>query len=229
MSLADLLVAARLSGELVLPPAVITLAAGYVVATAVYAGLGTQAGWKIGATSTNAQSFLGISEPIRGCLYAERIWREGDALIIGDRAVEVEPEIVLQVGADGAPDAAWLGIELNRSSFADPFAHGAGAIVADNSASVGLLIGRPLPLAALDDPAALVVRLDADGTEVARGTADAVLGSPRTAFAWLAGVVDLRPGDLVATGAMARAAIVTRGTVLTLDGGKYGCARFTLK
>jgi len=229
MPLADLLVAARLTGELVPPPGTMTLAAGYVVATAVYAGLGTPAGWKIGATSDRAQDFLGVGEPIRGRLYFERIWREGDVTIAGDRAVEAEPEIVLRVGAGGAPDAAWFGIELNRSSFADPFAHGAGAIVADNAASVGLLIGRPLPLAALDDPGALVAMLDADGTEVTRGAADAVLGNPRTALAWLAGVVDLRPGDFVATGAMARSAIVARGTVLTLDGGRYGSARFTLK
>lgn len=228
MTFAESLAAARLSGGLVPPPAPLTLAAGYSVAAALYPRLGTPAGWKIGATSAGAQAFLGVTEPIRGRLFAERIWGEGDVALTGDRPVEVEPEVVLRVGPDLAPDAAWLGIEVNRPSFADPFAHGPGAIVADNAASVGLLLGPALPLAALADPAAIVAAIHADGVEVARGRADAVLGGPRVAYAWLRGQVDLRSGDLVATGAMARSALVVCGTMLTIDGGAYGRATFTL-
>ena len=229
MRLHTTLAAARLAGTLAPPPGPLTLAEGYAVAAALYPLLGTAAGWKVGATSAGAQAFLGVGEPIRGRLYAERIWHGGgDVATPGERPLEVEPEVVLRVGHDLEPDAAWFGIELNRPSFADPFACGAGAIVADNAASVGLLVGPAIPLGALDMPAALTAAILADGALVARGSADAVLGSPRASYDWLRGTVELRPGDLIATGAMARSAVVARGTVLTLDCGGYGSARFTL-
>ena len=229
MSLADSLAAARQSGGMVPPPAPLSLAAGYAVAAALYPRLGTPAGWKVGATSAAAQAFLQVAEPIRGRLYAERIWRAGDVPFAGTRPVEAEPEIVLRAGPDLTPDAAWFGIELNRSSYAEPFAHGAGAIVADNAASVGLLLGPAIPLAALAEPAALAAAILADGIEIARGSADAVLGDPRRAYDWLRGCINLYPGDLVATGAMGRSALAARGVVLTLACGGYGEARFTLK
>ena len=229
MPLAASLVAARLSGGLVPQPGPLSLTEGYAVAAKLYPRLGTPAGWKIGATSAGAQAFLEVAEPIRGRLYAERIWREGDVLTPGDRSLEVEPEIVLRVGADLEPDAAWFGIELNRPSFADAFAAGVGCIVADNAASVGLLRGPSIPLAALDDPARLVATILADGIEIAHGSADAVLGDPRRAYAWLRATVELKPGALVATGAMGRSALAGRGTVLTLDAGRFGLANYTLK
>ena len=229
LEIIDRLAVARGNGGVVSAPPRMTLAEGYAVAEVLYGRLGKPAGWKVGATSIGAQTFLEVDEPIRGRLFAERIWREGDVAITGDRVVEAEPEVVLHVGLDGRPDAAWLGVELNRSSFADPFAHGAGAIVADNAASVGVLIGPSLPLAALDEPASLTASIRADGKEVACGGADAVLGDPRRAYDWLQAQVALLPGDIVATGAMGRSAVVARGARLTLDGGRYGSASFTLK
>ena len=234
MSLADSLVAARLSGGLVPPPAPLSLADGYALAADLYPRLGTPAGWKVGATSPGAQAFLGVAEPIRGRLHRERLWRaDGERIVAvvlpGDRPVEVEPEVVLRVGPDLAPDAAWFGIEVNRPSFADPFAHGVGAIVADNAASVALLLGPALPLAALGDPAALTATIAVDGVVIAGGSADAVLGDPRRAYGWLRGCVDLRPGDLVATGAMGRSAVVGRSALLVLDAPGFGAARFRLK
>lgn len=229
MTLAETLAAARLSGTLVPPPGQLTLPKGYAIAAALYPLLGTPAGWKVGATSGGAQAFLKVAEPIRGRLYAERIWPAGDVAVPGARPLEVEPEIVLRVGPDLTPDAAWFGIELNRPSYADPFAAGAGAIVADNAASVGLLLGPALPLAALDAPAALVAAITADGVEVARGAADAVLGNPRRSYDWLRSVVDLQPGELVATGAMTRSAVVARGVTLVLDCRACGRAAFKLR
>lgn len=229
MFLADSLAAARLAGTLVPAPGPLTLAEGYAVAEALYPLLGTAAGWKVGATSAGAQAFLKVAEPIRGRLYAERIWKAGDIALPGARPLEVEPEIVLRVGPDLAPDAAWFGIELNRPSYAEPFACGVEAIVADNAASVGLLLGPALPLAALDAPAALIAAIIADGVEVARGSADAVLGNPRASYDWLRSVVELQPGELVATGAMTRSAVVARGATLVLDCGAYGRAEFKLR
>ncbi len=228
MSLAESLAAARLSGTLASSPGSLTLAEGYTVAAALYPLLCTPAGWKVGATSAGAQAFLKVDAPIRGRLHAERIWGPGEVATPGDRPLEVEPEIVLRVGRDGAPDAAWFGIELNRPSFAEPFAQGTGAIVADNAASVGLLLGPALPVDALDAPGALLAAIFADGVEVARGSGDAVLGDPRRSFEWLRGEVELVPGELVATGAMGRSALAVRGTVLRLACGRWGEARFAL-
>ena len=229
-ALADRLAAARRTGGMVADFPPLALADGYAVAARLALRLGEVIGWKIGATSAGAQAFLKVAAPIRGRMFAGGVWRDGATVTLpGTRALEVEPEIVFELGAGLAPVAAWFGVEIVRPSFADAFALGAGAIVADNAAHCGLLLGPPLPLAALDDPAALSARLLIDGELAASGSADAVLGDPRRALAalrtQLAGDArGLRPGDLVASGAMGRAAAIRAGQSLTLDAAGFGTA-----
>jgi len=225
-ALAAVLAAARIGGGLAAACPALDLAQGYAVAGKLADRLGRGIGWKIGATSPGAQSFLKVAEPIRGRLYG--CWHDGAVVITpGDRPVEVEPEIIVRLGDGLEPVAAWVGVEFNRPSFADPFALGVGAIVADNAASLGVLIGPSLPLAALEAPERLTARLRVDGAVVGEGRADAVLGDPRRALDWLeralAGTPDaLRPGDLVATGAMCRSAAAPRGARVEVEADGHG-------
>ncbi len=222
---------ARRGGGLVDAIPALTLAQGHDVAAGLAAQLGPVLGWKVGATSAAAMAFLGVATPIHGRLFT--LFRDGDtAHFPGDRPLEVEPEVLLLLGPDLQPVAAHAGAEFNRPSFADPFAHGTGAIVADNAASCGVLIGPALPLAALEDPAALAVGLSV-GDMGCRGSADAVLGNPLRALdALRTALADdprgLRAGDWIATGAMCRAIAIGRGDVLRLDAGAHGSATLTL-
>ncbi len=229
---------ARLTGRtLVDPPAPISLEEGYRLAQAGESLLGTPTGWKIGATSERAMAFLGVTEPIMGRLYAERIWRDGDhASLAGDRPAEAEPEIAFHLArplsAGGDPlasiGAAHAAAEIVRPSHPDPFRLGTGFIVADNAAGLGALIGPPIPLAVLAAPDQIVVSLATDGGKATMGQADAVLGNPLAALAWLAGKLGGIPaGSWVLSGSMAPAIPlepVQGGGALVLDAGRYGTA-----
>jgi 2-keto-4-pentenoate hydratase len=231
----DGLAAARLCGGSVSdPPRLLTLEEGYALADRAARALGTPAGWKIGATSAEAMACLAVSEPIRGRLFAERIWRDGDhAVLPGDRLPEAEPEVALLLahdlpaGADPVPmiGAVRLAAEIVRPSHPRPFEQGVGFIVADNAAGLGALLGPEVPVGALSEPATLQVRLLLDDVPMTEGSADAVLGNPLQALLWLAAAVGGLPaGTWVLTGAMARAVAVPAGARLTVDGGRFGMA-----
>lgn len=227
---AETLGPARLYGGTVNdPPARLSLADGYALAGAAW--LGTPAGWKVGATSDGAMAFLGVDEPIRGRLFAERLWFDGDAADLGgDRPAEAEPEIAFRLAADLAPGAnplpaigeARAAAEIVRPSHGRPFELGVGFIVADNAAGLGALIGPAIPLSALAEPATLSVSLSAGGA-ITSGTADAVLGNPLNALAWLARAMGGLPaGSWVLTGAMARAIPLAGDGLMRLDAGAHG-------
>jgi 2-keto-4-pentenoate hydratase len=224
---------ARLAGRSVAdPPSAISLTDGYRLARLGESLLGTPAGWKIGATSEGAMAFLKIGEPIMGRLYAERIWRDGDmADLSGERPAEAEPEVAFRLeralvaGEDplAAVGEAYAAAEIVRPSHPDPFRLGAGFIVADNAAGLGALIGPPIPLDALAAPGEIAVSLTC-GEASTSGHADAVLGNPLAALAWLAGKLGVVPaGSWVLSGAMARA-IPLAGDRLVLGAADHGSA-----
>lgn len=220
--------ARRTGGELPDAPT-LTLEEGYAVQRLVAARLGEAAGWKVGATSAGAQAFLGVGEPIRGRVLGGGLIRSGDAPPIpGDRPAEAEPEILFRLGRDPEGDPAeavasvHLGLEINRPSRADALALGAGFIVADNAAHAALVIGPEIPMAALDRPGQVRVRLIRNGETAGEGDAAAVLGHPLEALRWLARATPLRAGDWIATGAMARSCPFARGDRVRADFGPLG-------
>ncbi len=230
---------ARLAGRSVIdPPAPIAVEEGYRLAQAGESLLGTPAGWKIGATSERAMAFLQVEEPIRGRVYAERIWRNGDtADLSGERAAEAEPEIAFRLArplvAGGDPlaciGAVHAAAEIVRPSHPDPFRLGAGFIVADNAAGLGALIGPEIPLAALAAPDQVAVGISVPGGAATEGRADAVLGNPLAALAWLAQTLGEVPaGAWVLSGAMGPAISLASGATgerqLLLDAGPHGTA-----
>lgn len=235
---ATALVPARLTGRSVEdPPAPISLEEGYRLARAGEALLGTPVGWKIGATNERGMAFLRVSEPIIGRLYAERVWRDGAiADLSGERLAEAEPEIAFRLGrslaAGDDPRAAIAEVraaaEIVRPSHSDPFRLGAGFIVADNAAGLGALIGPAIPVERLSEPETLVVSLSVDGGKSCEGRANAVLGNPLEALAWLARRLGVIPGgSWVLSGGMAPAIPLERSGSegrLLLDAGSYGAA-----
>lgn len=229
--LAERLAQARRSGGMAELP-VLALDAGYGIARRLAPRLGMVLGWKIGATSLGAMAFLKVEAPIHGRLFA--LWNNGAIIDLpGNRPIEVEPEILFVLGPDRQPAAAHFGVEFNRPSLADPFGLGAGAIVADNAASLGVLVGPAVPLGGLDTPELLVARLEIDGVLFATGSADAVLGNPLRALEALRTALaddprGLQPGDIIASGAMCRSVLIGRGQALRLDCGAHGCATVRL-
>ncbi|MEQ5787188.1 hypothetical protein J3454_04710 [Erythrobacter sp. NFXS35] len=219
------------------PPGPVSLGEGYRLALVGEALLGTPAGWKIGATNERGMAFLGVSEPIIGRLYAERIWHDGAiADLSGERPAEAEPEIAFRLGESlaagddprGAIAEVRAAAEIVRPSHSDPFRLGVGFIVADNAAGLGALIGPAIPVERLFEPEKLVVSLTVNGGKTCEGRADAVLGNPLEALAWLARRVGVIPGgSWVLSGGMAPAIPLERSGGegrLLLDAGPYGAA-----
>jgi 2-oxo-3-hexenedioate decarboxylase/2-keto-4-pentenoate hydratase len=227
---AEGLVSARLMGGWVAdPPRPIDLEAGYALADRLAPGLGRAIGWKVGATSAGAMAALGVTEPIRGRLFAERLWPGAGEAVPALAGAQVEPEVAFRLARPLAPGGdplaavgdAFAAAEIVRPSHPRAFGLGAGFIVADNAASLGAVPGPALPLAALAEPGTLGVRLESGGAAT-EGTADMVLGDPLRSLAWLAGVLGGLPaGVLVLTGAMAPAIALAPGP-LVIDAGMLG-------
>lgn len=208
---------------------------GYAVVAALAGSMPPVVGWKVGATNGPAQVFLGVAEPIYGRVFEGAVARDGAVPPIpGARPAEAEPEILFELAADPDPadplaavGTAFVGMEINRPSRDDAFACGAGFIVADNAAQVGLIVGPAIPMDALDDPHAIRVTVSRNGEVSEHGDAAAVMGNPRAALVWLAGKRagserPLRRGDIVATGAMCRSVPLAPGDVVAADFGAWG-------
>ena len=213
----EAIIEARGHGRLVFEVPPLTLASGYAVAALVWRKLGTPVGWKIGATNAGGQQFLGIDTPICGRIFEAGLFQAGDVAVVGDRVAEVEPEILLRIGKDGAVVAAYLGLEVVRSSHDKAFEKGVGFIIADNSAHVAIVIGPEIPLSALDHPSDIGVKLVHNGAEAGAGDASMVLGNPLNALNWLRETQSVLPGDWIATGAMTRACPFATGDTVVAD------------
>jgi 2-keto-4-pentenoate hydratase len=179
-------------------------------------------GHKIGLTSAAMQQMMGVDEPDYGHLLADMRLAE-DVPVEAARYCypRVEIEVAFVLGADlpgeecgeddvlAATEALAPAIELIDSRIRD-WRIGLADTIADNASSAGFVLGP-----ARVDPAEVDVRgIDAtlwrDGTVVAQGRSDAVLGNPVTAVAWLARTVArfgvrLRAGQVVLPGACDRA------------------------
>jgi 2-keto-4-pentenoate hydratase len=223
----EVIIDARTTGGVVhdVPP--LTLSSGYAVAETVWKNLGTPVGWKIGATNSGAQQFLKINTPICGRMFAHGRCQTQDVALIGDRCAEIEPEILLSIGHDGAVEAAYLGLEIVRPSHDHPFEHGVGFIVADNAAHVAFVIGPEFPLAALGDPASIMVTLKLNDVDVGAGDTSMVLGNPLNALNWLRSARDVQPGEWIATGAITPACRFAIGDTVVADFGRFGTVRVT--
>jgi 2-keto-4-pentenoate hydratase len=198
----------------------------YDVAGALTAGseTGPPIGWKIGATNGPAQAFLGISEPIRGRIFASGL-RDSGVSVRHAPGLEAEPEIIFRLrddvcafacrtgeGARAAIAATHGGFEINRPRYESPFEAGVLAIVADNAAHEGLVIGPRIETG--DDPASIEAVLRLNGEEAGKAEGRAVLGDPINALVWLAQSL---PGDTaldgawIATGGLCRSVALSPG------------------
>ena len=189
-------------------------------------GEGQPVGWKVGATSEGAQSFLGLSEPIYGRILSRGV-RQAPAELTFQNGLEAEPEIIFKLkdgvtagdcrtgeGARGAIAAANVGLEVNRPSYEKPFEAGALSIVADNAAHAGLIVGPKIEAGAYQDVA---VRVFTEGESASEGHSRAVLGDPLRSLIWLASALPAETSfseAWIATGAMARSVRLSPGSSL---------------
>ena len=185
-------------------------------------------GHKVGLSSKVMQQMMGVDEPDYGHLLSDMVFQEDQPV---DRSRFLLPRVEVEVGfilgddlpGEGCTVADVLrcteflapAIELIDSRIAD-WRIGLLDTIADNASSCGVVLGaarvRPGDL----DITAIEATLHRNGEQVAVGRADAVLGDPTIAVAWLANKVAafgvrLKAGHVVLPGSCTRAFDVSAG------------------
>jgi 2-keto-4-pentenoate hydratase len=165
-------------------------------------------GWKLGYTSAAMRIQMGVHQPNYGPLL--------DTMLINDQRLpaanrrfiqpRVEPEIAIVMGADDQPIRAHAALEVVDSVWRD-YQFTLELNTADGSSAAGLVLGPPLPMAALTH---MPVSLIKNGLPVAEASSDAAMGHPLAAIEWLMNQLSrrdehLRPGDVVLTGGLTHA------------------------
>ncbi len=186
------------------------------VALARAVGADPPPGFKIGATGSRMQAYLGLSEPAAG--FMERVLGSGVTLPFG-RFVNpgVECEVVVRLGRDlpfgpcsreqaaGAVGEVMAGIEIVENRYGELRAVGTPLLVADQMFHAAGVIGAP---GAGVDLGALKGRILIDGVERDAGVSTDLLGHPLNCLAWLAGSAvarafgGLRAGQVVMLGSV---------------------------
>ncbi|MEU5834670.1 2-keto-4-pentenoate hydratase [Streptomyces diacarni] len=186
-------------------------------------------GHKVGLSSPVMQRMMGVDEPDYGHLLDDMELSEDTPVEVARYcAPRIEVELAFVLGADlpagdctvedvlRATEAFAPAIELIDSRIRDWDIRIADT-VADNASSAGFVLGRGRVRPADVDRCAVSAELyGADGAQLAAGRADAVLGDPARAVAWLARKVAgfgvrLRAGDVVLPGSCTRAVDVRGG------------------
>lgn len=224
-----------------------TLGEAYAIQDAVIQRLGgTVTGYKIGATSAAAQSFLGLDGPFYGRIPPDSILSSPAELGADDLPfVLIEPEFALTLGADlpprsggydqsGVADAVASvhpAFEVVTSAYGEAWrSAGALALIADNGVHARLVLGSPYTDWRRLDLATHPVRFLKNGQEEGQGTGANALGHPLTALAWLASSAPtgLRAGQVITTGVVTPFLYAAPGDRLEADFGPLGAVRLDL-
>lgn len=205
-------------------------------------------GYKIGATSPEAQAILQTDHPFKSPLF-EPDCHESGALIVepGYGLLGLEPEFALKLNTDLEPrDKAYsidevsaaiasvhpafevIGLRLPNELFRNAL-----LVTADFGANVGFVAGNGATDWQAHELSQIPVTAKVDGDEIASGNGKAVMGHPLNALVWLAnhlGASDrgLQEGDWVSTGTCAGVVPIKPGQTASADFGPFGKVTLTL-
>lgn len=198
------------------------------------------AGWpigmlKVGCTSVPAREALGIPHAIGGRVPAEAVFASGDIVPRAFLASEplLECEIALRVAADGTIDSVAPAIELVNARFHDTSKVSGPSIIADNSAGCAAVLGSAVPMSAIGELGELAMSLIENGTEIAAGSAAALVDGPLGSVEWSVAHETARgrqvePGTWIITGTCTGLTPTRWGASYRADFGPLGSVDFRL-
>ncbi|CRK59601.1 2-keto-4-pentenoate hydratase [Alloactinosynnema sp. L-07] len=196
-------------------------------------------GHKVGLSSRAMQQMMGVDEPDYGHLLADMCLSQtepADTLRYCYPRVEIEVAFILgdDLPGEGCTEADVLArteavaasIELVDSRIVD-WRISIADTIADNASAAGYVLGDTRIAPSDVDLTAIDAVLTRNGTQVAAGRSDAVLGDPVRAVAWLARKVAafgvrLRAGHVVLPGACTRAIDARPGDVFVGEFSELG-------
>jgi len=248
--IAEALAAARRAGNLFDPPAPwppATIDDAEAIQRAATDLMGEPVvGWKIGATSPEAQQIMGCDAPFFGPVFAPRTWESGATVPFPPGVLGVECEFAFRIGADQPAGKADYDAEavsalvatchpaleiVGRRTRGDGFPGHIDA-VADFALNVGFVYGPAIDGWRAVDLAGAEVRGFVDDNQTNAGHGRNVLGHPLNALAWLANALavrgmELRAGDWVSTGTCLGVVPAAAGTRVRGDYGALGRVELT--
>ena len=205
-------------------------------------------GYKIGATSPEAQGILGTDHPFKAPLFAPDCNQNG--AVINEPSyglIGLEPEFALRLGEDLPRREAAYGLEDVQAAIATihpafeligvrlpgELFRQAIVVTADFGANVGFVAGEGVADWQTHDLSKIDVRASVDGKEVASGSGANVLGHPLNALLWLlnnltASDRGLRAGDWISTGTCAGVVKIAPGQTAVADFGPFGKVSLSL-
>lgn len=224
-------------------------ASAYAIQAAAISALGqTISGYKIGATSPQAQALLRTDRPFMAPLFEPDCLRSGVTFEQpGYGLLGLEPEFALKLGADlPARDQAYtsddvkdavasvhpaieiIGLRLPNELFPDGL-----VATADFGANVGFVAGDGVADWQGHDLSAIPVTVAVDGEQVAQGTGKAVMGHPLNALVWLANHLSaeglgMKAGHWISTGTCAGVVPIKPGQTAKAAFGPFADVSLTL-
>jgi 2-keto-4-pentenoate hydratase len=178
------------------------VAAGYAAQHAIATALGAlpPAGFKIGATTKQMQTYLGLAHPAAGFVPAGSLNADGfTAPYASFLGLGVECEVGVRLGrdlpfapttraeAEAAVAEVFPAIEIVEKRYGDLAELGTPTLIADQVFHASGVLGRPAADWRALDLGAMRGELFVDGASRGGGHGRDLLGHPMEALAWLAG------------------------------------------
>lgn len=203
---------------------------------------GGVAGWKIGATSAQAQKMLNVAEPFYGPVLSPLIMRSpAEPAASAFKMHALECEFAFRLGddlpalgrpyrqdeVDEAVQALIPAIELINTRYDSFTDYGGLALIADCGSNGALVLGEELTNWRAIELAGHRVRLLVDGEQRSEGLGEAVLGHPLSALLWFVNRhtqrgFNLRAGEIITTGTCTGLTMVAPGQTAVADFGPLG-------
>tara|TARA_Y100001968_G_C19224726_1_gene651495 strand:+ start:75 stop:839 length:765 start_codon:yes stop_codon:yes gene_type:complete len=206
-------------------------------------------GWKIAATSKDGQNHIGVSGPLAGRIFKEKVTNPNSVIALGHNKMRVaEPEFAFKIGSLIKPnktlfileevmelvDSLYLAIEFPDSRFNNFSCVGELNLIADNACADQFVISSPIEKdwKKIDFSN---FKLSISNSKFSyQGIGSNVLGDPRVALTWLVNELSqnnivLEKGMIVSTGTCSKPIPVVTGDIVTANFGKLGEISVKLK
>ena len=206
-------------------------------------------GWKIAATSKDGQNHIGVSGPLAGRIFREKVTNPNNTIALGNNKMGVaEPEFAFKIGSLIKPnktlfnveeimelvDNLYLAIEFPDSRFNNFSSVGELSLIADNACADQFVISSPIEKDWKNIDFSNFKLSISNSKFSYQGIGSNVLGDPRIALTWLVNELSqnnimLEKGMIVSTGTCSKPIPVETGDIVTANFGELGEISINLK
>ncbi len=206
-------------------------------------------GWKIAATSKDGQNHIGVSGPLAGRIFREKVTNPNNTIALGNNKMGVaEPEFAFKIGSLIKPnktlfnveeimelvDNLHLAIEFPDSRFNNFSSVGELSLIADNACADQFVISSPIEIDWKNIDFSNFKLSISNSKFSYQGIGSNVLGDPRIALTWLVNELSqnnimLEKGMIVSTGTCSKPIPVETGDIVTANFGELGEISINLK